>query len=87
MQCPECGSQQSDTIDVRNYPNYRRRRRRCNDCSTRYSTYEVSSNIFAQMQVLAVEVSRLVASASTPLIELKDLIAARGEYKKGEKNG
>lgn len=53
MRCPFCGSRNTICIDSR--PNdsmlYRRRRRyRCNKCERRFSTVEISADVFIEIQ-------------------------------------
>lgn len=82
MKCPECGSMESAILDTRDYATYRRRRRKCKVCASRYTTYEVDGTVFSSVQTVAVALSQLVSAASGPLVDLSDIIAARGEYDK-----
>lgn len=40
MDCPKCGSENLSVVDSRGDSNAIRRRRECQDCSTRFTTYE-----------------------------------------------
>lgn len=43
MQCPKCGHEESYVVDVRKCNGGLRRRRECDQCGTRYTTYELFS--------------------------------------------
>lgn len=40
--CPSCGHDRSRVMDSRPWKNWRRRRRQCDECTHRYTTYEVA---------------------------------------------
>lgn len=82
MRCPNCQSTESTVVDTRDYPTYRRRRRGCSKCSSRYSTYEVGGEVFSAIQVTGDALSKLISTASGPLVDLADIVKARGPYDK-----
>ena len=73
MQCPECGRTSTAVTDTRNYAAYKRRRRECTNCKTRWTTYEVSTEMFKSCRNVAVAISNLLRDVSPDLIELEQL--------------
>jgi transcriptional regulator NrdR family protein len=70
LQCPVCGSFESNVTDSRGRVGAIRRRRRCLDCDTRYTTFEtVRDHTFGRKELTALvsELETLLAMANKVL--------------------
>jgi hypothetical protein len=73
MLCPQCSSADNVVVETRSSPGYRRRRRQCGKCRERWTTYEVSLEVFNSCKNVAVAISKLLQDVSPDLIELDKL--------------
>ena len=95
ISCPSCKSSNSHVIDVReissvkNKTNYiggtfgaRRRRRTCDDCESRYTTYEIDSDEYEFLMELASQmrgVFDFIEKIKRPDQPIDDLSAILGQ--------
>ena len=57
--CPECGSSDTHIVDTRSIREAVRRRRQCRDCRQRWTTYEITAEVFERLSRRAQAYQRL----------------------------
>lgn len=57
MTCPECDSN-CQVIDSRQEGETRRRRHLCGQCSHRFTTYEISAELYDKIRAVSVDISQ-----------------------------
>lgn len=79
MGCPMCASRDTKVLDSRAHGNgiihAIRRRRECGNCRHRFSTIEITREVFEQMQDLEDNINRVRADLEQKMMEFRSLIS------------
>lgn len=65
ISCPACAAGRLYTLETRQTGGAIRRRRRCNACGHRTTTYEISQELYQQLQTASATLDRVLAALDT----------------------
>jgi transcriptional regulator NrdR family protein len=79
MSCPICAGAAIGVVDSRQASGHRLRRRRCLTCGHRWSTYEVSGDVFLRMRAVLQQASAVLAQLQAMKRSLEIAMTYPGE--------